>query len=190
MAYSSKRNKEGRGTDLRDISAGASCVHMVAGGGHRGSYKRPLYHTISVGPKPSWCNDKISRDRNQYYTQTQGRGGVPPLQKSFSGMEDKDPYDLVLRKYDSHTRAISCIRDRRYANRARLWHPPRPFSFPSLLSPPKTRAGSKSCCTGVYRSYAMQCTAGHKEFLCISRSGRYGILRLAWWRRIYRDGLS
>jgi hypothetical protein len=123
-------------------------------------------------------------------TLRQGESKLPPLQTSFSNMEDKDPYDLVLRKHDSHTRAISCIRGRRYANRARLSRPPQPFSFPSLLSPLGTRADSKPCCTGVCRSYATQYTADRKEFLCISRSGRYGILRLAWWHRIDRDGRS
>ena len=178
MAYSSKRNKGGRGTGLRDISADVSCAHTVVGDGHRCSCKRPSYHTVSVGPEPSGYNDKTSRDRNQCHAHTQGERKVPPLQTNFSSMEDNDPDDLVLRKYDSHTRAISCIRDHRYANRARLSHPPQPFSFPSLLSPLETQADSKSCCTGVCHTDATQCTADHREFLCTPRSGRYDILRL------------
>jgi hypothetical protein len=84
------------------------------------------------GPKPSGYNDKISKDSSQYSDQTEDKKETLPLRMNFSGMVDRDPCDLALHKYDSHTEAVSCIRDHRCASRVRLPHPPRPFSFPSL----------------------------------------------------------
>lgn len=64
MAYSSRRNREDKRPDLRDISADAFCAHMVVVDGHKGNCKISSYHTVLEVPKPSGCNDKTSEDRS------------------------------------------------------------------------------------------------------------------------------
>jgi len=117
--------------DPRDRRADAFCAHTVAKGGHMDSYKRSLHRTVLEAPEPFGYNDKLSKDCSQYGRQTEGEEEASPLRTSFSCMADKGPCDLALRKYGSHTRAVSCTPDHKCASRVRLPHL-RPFSFLSL----------------------------------------------------------
>src|ERR1700743_463268 len=91
----SRRNKEGKGWDLRDTSVGVFCARMGVEGGCKENYRRSSYHTVWEAPKQFGCNGRTSEDPSQYGGHTRNkREALPPRRNSLS-MADSGLYDLA-----------------------------------------------------------------------------------------------